>query len=112
LNVAIVLEQTGNAHCVRLQGPIDISSAEELKKVLADVLKAGEDIRLVWAEATYLDATAIQLLWAAEREAAGGRAKLIFADPVPEPIRLALRDAGFEDSLFAARAAQSAGELA
>ncbi len=110
LNVAIVLEKTDEASCLRLQGSVDISSAEELKKILVDAMKPGEELRLVWAAATYLDVTAIQLLWAAEREARRLGVKWVFADPVPEPIKLALRKAGFEDSLFAGSAASSAGE--
>lgn len=46
--MGIQVEQVGKTVTVRLQGSIDISSAEELKKVLVNALKAGEEIRLQW----------------------------------------------------------------
>lgn len=45
--MGIHLEQADKTSCVRLEGPIDISLAEELKKVLIDALKAGEEIHLI-----------------------------------------------------------------
>lgn len=110
--MGIQVEQVGKTVTVRLQGSIDISSAEELKKVLVNALKAGEEIRLRWGEATYLDVTGVQLLWAAEYEARSLGVKWVFADPLPEAIASILHDAGFEESLFVASAPQLSGETA
>ena len=112
LHVAINLEQGGKTSCVRLQGSIDISSAEELKRILVDAMKAGEEIRVMLGDATYLDVTAIQLLWAAKQEAGRMGVRWIFGDALPEPVGANLVEAGFDESLFAANAAQSAGEAA
>jgi anti-anti-sigma factor len=110
--VSVHLEQAGKMISVRLQGSIDISSAEELKKVLVNALKTGEEIRLWLGEATYLDVTGVQLLCAAEREAHKAGVRWIFVDSLPEPILTTLHDAGFEGSLFAESSPQSAGEAA
>jgi len=112
LDVAIIQEQSEKTSCVRLQGSIDISLAEELKKTLIDALKAGDEIRVMLGDATYLDVTAIQLLWAAEREARRAGVRWVFVDSLPEAIRAALRDAGFEESLLAGSSTHSAGEAA
>ena len=109
--MGIILEQGEKTSCVRLQGSIDISLAEELKKVLVDALKAGEEIRVMLGDATYLDVTAVQLLWAAEREAGRMGVRWIFGDVLPETVRANLVEAGFDESLFAASAAETAGEI-
>lgn len=111
LDVGIILEQGEKTNCLRLQGSIDVSSAEELKKILVDAVKAGGEIRVLLGDATYLDVTAIQLLWAAEREASGAGVIWVFVDSLPEAIRTTLRDAGFDESLFAASASQTTGEI-
>lgn len=112
LDVGIVLEQGEKTSCVRLKGSVDISSAEELKKTLVDALKAGDEIRVMLGETTYLDVTAVQLLWAAKQEAGRMGVRWIFGDALPEPVGANLVEAGFDESLFAANAAQSAGEAA
>ena len=110
--MGIQVEQVGKTVTVRLQDSIDISSAEELKKVLVDALKVGEEIRVHWGEATYLDVTGVQLLWAGECEARNLDVKWVFVDPLPEAVRSILHDAGFKDSFFVAGAPQPSGEAA
>jgi anti-anti-sigma regulatory factor len=110
LNVGIILEQGEKTSCVRLEGSVDISSAEELKRILVDALKAGGEIRVMLGDATYLDVTAVQLLWAAELEAGRMGMRWVFGDALPEPIRGNLDEAGFDPSLFAIGAAGTAGE--
>lgn len=112
VDVGIHLEQTGKMISIRLEGSIDVSSAEELKKVLVDALKMGEEIRLQSGEATYLDVTGVELLCAAEREARRAGVRWMFMDSLPEAIRTTLHDAGFEESLFVEQSPQSAGEAA
>ena len=46
--------------------------------------------------ATELDVTALQLLWAAEREARGSSRGFTLAGRVPEEISVAVVDAGLE----------------
>ena len=47
--------------------------------------------------ATELDVTALQLLWAAEREARGSGVGFTLAGRVPEEISVAVSDAGFKN---------------
>ena len=87
----------GEAQCViRLDGEINIGSAAELKKLLLQALASGKDMCVDLECATGLDVTALQLLWAADREARGSGRSLKLAGPVPEEILAAVNDAGFE----------------
>jgi hypothetical protein len=52
------------------------------------------------ASATDLDVTALQLLYAADREAAKSGMKLMLDDHVPEEISSAMTDAGFAKFQF------------
>jgi anti-anti-sigma regulatory factor len=67
--VSIALSQTEDASLIRLEGAIDIGSAAELKAVLLDAVRAGKRIGVSLAQAGDIDVTAVQLLWAAKREA-------------------------------------------
>jgi anti-anti-sigma regulatory factor len=111
LDVAIILEQGEKTSCVRLQGSIDISLAEELKTILVNALRAGGEIRVLSGDVTYLDVTAVQLLWAAEREAGRVGVRWIFGDALPEPVRANLVDAGFDESLFTSNVVETTGEI-
>ncbi len=110
--MGVHLERADKTSRVRLEGSIDISLAEELKKVLVDALKEGKEISVHLGGTAYLDVTGVQLLWAAEREASRLGVKWAFVNSLPEAIRSTLHEAGFEESLFAAGAAQSGGDAA
>jgi hypothetical protein len=89
---------------------MDAAVGEELKIALAEALSTGLQAHVRWDEATYLDVTAVQLLWAAVRDAAGRDIRLIFDSPMPENVRSVLADAGFPGTLFEAEAV-STGEM-
>jgi anti-anti-sigma regulatory factor len=95
--MAIACEQLDGAARLRIEGVLDISVAEELKAALLGTLPTPV-VRIDLSAVTYLDVTAIQLLWAARRESTG--TSLIFEPQVPEPVRIALQDAGFQDMLM------------
>jgi anti-anti-sigma regulatory factor len=63
--MAIAIEESDLGNLVVLEGTIDISSAGELKAVLLKALGSGKDVCISLDAATYLDVTAVQLLWAA-----------------------------------------------
>ena len=87
----------GEAQCViRLDGEINIGSAAELKKLLLQALASGRELRVDLEHATELDVTALQLLWAAGREARGCSRGFTVAGRVPGEISVAVGDAGFE----------------
>jgi anti-anti-sigma regulatory factor len=94
--MAITLAESEASSAIGLEETVDVSSAAELKALLATALSAGKEVRISLAGAVYLDVTAIQLLWAAEREARGAGVGFALAGPVPEQISAALLDAGFD----------------
>jgi anti-anti-sigma factor len=95
-SMPVTLDQ-GEAQCViRLDGEINIGSAAELKKLLLQALATGRELRVDLEHATELDVTALQLLWAAEREARGSSRGFTLAGRVPEEIWAAVVDAGLE----------------
>jgi len=96
--VTIALEESEMQSVIRLEGVIDISSASELKELLIAVLGAGREVRISLEGARDLDVTAVELLWAAEREAVKAGIKLSPAASVPVPISASLEEAGL--SLF------------
>jgi len=75
---------------------MDIGCAAELKAVLEEALAARNETRISLETATGIDVTAVQLLWAAEREARATGMVLALAGPVPEALRATLGEAGFE----------------
>jgi anti-anti-sigma regulatory factor len=92
----IALEQHDDSNLIRLEGAIDIAFAEELKKLLLQALGSGKPVCISLRNATCLDVTTIQLLWAAEREAKAASVRFAFADELPEPVSSALARVGFE----------------
>jgi anti-anti-sigma factor len=94
--MGITIEATEATSTIRLEGTVDISSAAELKTLLLEALNSGKAVRVSLGAATYLDVTAIELLWAAEREAAKRGVGYTLAEPVPEGVSTALLDGGFD----------------
>lgn len=86
---------------IRLEGEIDINCAAALKAVLEEALAAKSEARISLATATGIDVTGVQLLWAVEREARAAGMVLALEGPVPETLRVTLREAGFERFAFA-----------
>jgi anti-anti-sigma factor len=79
---------------LRLEGEFNIASADELKQALLRGLAAGVDLHVDLEQLANLDITAMQLFWAAGKEAA--RTGVKFVVPVTETAARAARDAGFE----------------
>lgn len=94
------LDRSGSPVALKLSGAIDINCAAELKTLLLEALGCGAEIRVSVEQVTGLDVTAVQLLWAAERQARQAGTGLVVAPPVPEPLSTVLAGAGF--SSFAA----------
>ena len=94
-SVPIILDQYEASCRIRLEGEINISSAAELKKLLLEALSSGKEIRLDMERATELDVTALQLVWAVEREAKASGVTFVRVVP-PQVIAVACGEAGFE----------------
>lgn len=85
------------SQCVlRLEGDIDIACSGELKIMITEAISSRKPVLVDLASATDLDVTAMQLLWAAAREAERSGTSLAVAGALPEKIDRMLREAGFE----------------
>jgi anti-anti-sigma regulatory factor len=93
--MGISLTESSAGNLVTLDGSIEISSAAELKTLLLQALSSGKDTSVSLGEATYLDVTAVQLLWAARQQAQRSGVGFEFSSPPSELVSNALADAGF-----------------
>jgi anti-anti-sigma factor len=98
--VPIIFDQGEDVCHIRVEGEVNISSAAELKRLLIAALASKKTLRLDLEQATDLDVTALQLLWAAKREAIKSAVKFTLMGRLPEEISDALRDSGFADFPF------------
>jgi len=80
-----------------VSGAINIAGATDWKKCLLDALAGGSEIRLRLEMGSELDVTALQLLWAAEREARALGNRFRVVTPIPEEIAITVKDGGFEE---------------
>jgi anti-anti-sigma regulatory factor len=99
--VAVTLEESESLSLIRLEGAIDIGCAAELKSLLLQALKSGLEARVSQEGATDLDVTAVQLLWAAAREAKGAGVKYSLTGPASKEISAALGEAGLQQFMVA-----------
>jgi anti-anti-sigma regulatory factor len=88
------MERQESRSLIRLEGDITLASAAELKGLLLEGLAAGKDLWLDLEHTGEIDVTAMQLLWAAGREA--DRAGVKIAIRVSDAAGAAARQAGFE----------------
>ena len=88
------VEEREDSSLVRLEGAIDIASAAEMKSVLLNALTSKKEIRLTLEGATELDITALQVLYAAERDAAKAGIRFALEGSVPDEISAAMTAAG------------------
>jgi len=107
--VPVTFDRSATPGLIRLEGEVNIGSARALKAVLLEALAAGAEARISLESATGIDVTAVQLLWAAEREARASGVVLGLSGPVPEALRASLRGAGFERLPFDAEDRPGAG---
>jgi len=100
--VSITLEQMESLSVIHLEGAIDIASAAELKALLLKALGGGGEVRVSidkldkQEKATSLDVTAVELLWAAGREAKKSGTGFSLAGQAPGEVSAALADAGLD----------------
>jgi anti-anti-sigma factor len=92
----VTLDQSASVCLLRFEGEIKIACAAELKSLLLEALASGKDLQIDLQHATELDLTALQLLWAARRQANDSGAALALAGPIAEEVLAAASDAGFE----------------
>jgi anti-anti-sigma regulatory factor len=92
----VTLEPGESSTLIRLEGAVDISSANELKQLLLQALGSGRKLYVSLANAKSLEVTIIQLLWAAERQSRASGIGFALAGAVPEGILSNLALDGFQ----------------
>lgn len=92
----ITLDQGGSVCSIGLVDEITIASAVELKAVLLEALALRKKVLIDLGRTKELDITALQLLWAAEREARLSGNGFALATPMPSDLLLSVNEAGFE----------------
>lgn len=79
---------------IRLDGEIGIDASAELREFLITACDETRNLRISLKEVSELDVTAMQLLWAAEREAPVRGIRLEFDSETPSAVQNAFSDAG------------------
>ncbi|MGD0986277.1 MAG: STAS domain-containing protein [Candidatus Sulfotelmatobacter sp.] len=95
--MSVILDQAEKTAVICLEGEVDIASAAELKEALVRAISSGTEVRVDLSGAVEVDATTIQLLYAAWREAEKAGTLFRIAGQVPEPIHATICEAGFEN---------------
>lgn len=90
----VTLKQKDALTFIQLEGVIDVGCAAELKTTLMEKLKSGAAVYVSLESATGLDITAVQLLWAAAREAQRVGVEFACQGQTPEAVRCALAEIG------------------
>jgi len=93
-NMPTTLNQSDQVNTIRLEDNVDITCAAELKNVLLQALESEKELRVEFVGTPELDVSALQLLWAAEREARRLGIGMFLVGRVPEGITATLDDAG------------------
>jgi anti-anti-sigma factor len=99
--VGVTLEQSESLSVLRLQGAIDIASAGELKELLLKALElpkqeSPKEVSVSLEGATDMDVTAVQLLWAAKRNARASGVRFSLSGAVPEQLLANLSVVGLQ----------------
>jgi anti-anti-sigma regulatory factor len=95
--VGAVLEQVDSGSLVRLEGSVDIACAAELKELFVEALGLGRELAVSLEATSHLDVTAVQLLWAADREARSHGFRLTLSGTCPESLRESLAQVGMSE---------------
>lgn len=91
----ISIKQTDGVCLIALDGAITISFASELRLAILQALASGQTLCFDLQNASELDITALQLLWAAERETRIAGLPATISGQVPASIHAVAVDAGF-----------------
>jgi anti-anti-sigma regulatory factor len=92
--MSVTLVQQEPHWLIRLDGRVTIASSAELKALLLDWIATSNDLEVNLESAEEIDLTVLQLLWAADREAAEKGVGMVSRPS--EAAAMAARDAGFD----------------
>jgi anti-anti-sigma regulatory factor len=105
----IALDKRETESMIRVEGEVGIASAAELKAILLQALSLGKKVSVDLEQATDLDVTTLQLLWAAERAFRAAGTEFVLDRPLPQPVAATLSEAGFETFPLPQLAKQATG---
>jgi ABC-type transporter Mla MlaB component len=89
------LKNSNNSHSVSFTGNLTVEHAAELKTVLIASLNLADRLCVVFDNVTEVDISFLQLLCSAHRTAVKNNKILWLDSQRPEPLRLAMQEAGF-----------------
>lgn len=92
--MSVTAEVLEDCSVIRVDGACSLASAGELKVLLVEWMASGKKLRLDLAGVEEIDLAALQLLWAAGREAERAGAEI--AVRMTEEVASVAREAGFE----------------
>jgi hypothetical protein len=92
--LSVTVERNDSRWLIRLEGDVNMLCAAELKGLLLDGMGSGKQLQLNLEGVHAIDITILQLLWTAERDAAGASSRFVTA--VSPAAASQARDAGFE----------------
>jgi anti-anti-sigma regulatory factor len=98
----VILDRSTTPPVIDLQGEVNIRCAAELKDLLIQTLALAGPLHIDLSAIKEIDITAIQLLWAAEREARKAGKEFLFVGTIPEIILAIVNHAGLRLPLGAA----------
>jgi anti-anti-sigma regulatory factor len=107
--MGVSLDKCDAGVLIALASTIDIACAAELKALLLEALNSSTEVRISLDDATGLDVTAFQLLWAAERQARISGIGFRLSGQIPEPVSIQLAEAGFQSFSAWVHAEECAG---
>lgn len=88
------LDQSNSPSLIGLEGEINIRCAAELKELLLQALAREGALHVDLSAATEVDITALQLLWAAQREALQSGREFLLTGTISEIIAAAMDRSG------------------
>lgn len=92
--MSVTMQRRETDLVLRIEDAVNVTSAEELKSLLLEGLVSGRGLHVDLEHAQEIDVTAMQLLWAARREA--DRKGIPMVISISEAAAAAAREIGFE----------------
>ena len=89
-------KKTGNTTTVKIEGPLTIEHAIELKTFISNIYANPEDIVMDLDDVTEIDLSCIQLICSANLSFEKSRKQLIRKSVLPEEITHVLYEAGYK----------------
>lgn len=95
-HLPVTLHNEAGIAVLRLAESVDITVAAELKRLLLEAFQSSTETCIDLSQATAIDVTAVQLLWAAGRHARSNGKILHAVPPKDELIVASLREVGVD----------------